>query len=129
VRGVKKQLGPLTQEERGSLLEGFVAVVLKAYGEYADLFDEMSFWSPLDAVKTDVDFLLKKGARFVAIEVKSSNRLGNDAFRGLRAIADLRGLGRRLLVYPGKDALRTDDGIEVWPVQRFFELVERGALF
>lgn len=129
VRAIKKQLSPVTREEQGALLEGLVAVVLKAYGEYAGLFDDFAYWSPSDAAKTEVDFLLRKATRFVALEVKSSPRLSNDAFRGLRAIGALPGLARRLLVYTGGAELRTEDGIEVWPVQRFFEAVEHGLLF
>jgi predicted AAA+ superfamily ATPase len=129
VRAVKRQLTPLAQEERGALLEGFVAVVLRAYGEYAGLFDDLAYWSPTDAARTEVDFLLRKGSHFLAIEVKSSPRLSGDAFGGLRAIESLRGLTRRLLIYTGAKELRTEDGIDVWPVSRLFHAIERGTLF
>jgi len=129
VRAVKRQLTPLAQEERGALLEGLVAVVLRAYGEYTGLFDDLAFWSPTDAAKTEVDFLLRKGDRFVAIEVKSSPRLSSDALPGLRAIGSLRGLERRILVYTGTRELRTEDGIDAWPVQRLFEAIESKTLF
>ncbi|MGH9391697.1 MAG: ATP-binding protein, partial [Vicinamibacteria bacterium] len=95
VRAVKRQLTPLAQEERGALLEGFVAVILKAYGEYAGLFDELAYWSPTDAAKTEVDFLLRKGNHFLAIEAKSSPRLSREVFGGLRAIQSLPGIRRR----------------------------------
>jgi len=129
VRAVKRQLAPVSQEEKGTLLEGFVAMLLKAYAEYAGLFEEVYYWSPADAEKTEVDFLLRKGARFTAIEVKSSRRFSSDALRGLRAISDLKGVGRRVLVYLGEDELRTEDGIEVWPVRRFLEALERKTLW
>lgn len=128
VRAVKKQLSPVAAEERGGLLEGFVANVLRAYGEYARLFDEIWYWSPTDATRTEVDFLLRKGNRYVAIEVKSSTRYGSEAVRGLRAITSLPGV-RRLLVYGGASDLRTEDGIDVWPVKRFLDAVARGELF
>jgi predicted AAA+ superfamily ATPase len=129
VRAVKKQLSPVTAEERGSLLEGLVAVILRAYGEYAGLFDEMWYWSPSDAARTEVDFLLRKGARYVAVEVKSSPRFDNDTLRGLRAIQPLPGLRRRLLVYTGSTHLRTDDGIDVLPTGLFFDAVTNAKLF
>ena len=59
-----------------------------------------------------MDFLLRKGDRFTAVEVKSSRRLSGDDFRGLRGIAELKGLDRRILVAPVPDPLRTEDGIE-----------------
>jgi len=129
VRAVKKHLSPVSAEERGSLLEGLVAVVLRAYGEYAGLFDEIWYWSPADAIRTEVDFLLRKGDRYLAVEVKSSPRFDNDNLRGLRAIRPLHGLRRLLLVYTGSAPLRTEDGIDVWPVAHFFDAVSRGALF
>jgi predicted AAA+ superfamily ATPase len=119
----------VTAEERGSLLDGLVAVVLRAYGEYAGLFDEMWYWSPADAVRTEVDFLLRKGDRYLAIEVKSSPRFDNDTLRGLRAIRPLPGLRRLLLVYTGSASLRTEDGIDVLPLGKFFDAVSGGALF
>jgi uncharacterized protein len=129
VRAVKKQLSPLAAEERGSLLEGLVAVVLRAYGEYAGLFDEMWYWSPAEAARTEVDFLLRKGKRYLAVEVKSSPRLDNESLRGLRAIRGLPGLTRLLLVYTGPSSRRTEDGIEVWPLLDFFEAASGNSLF
>ena len=129
VRAVKKQLTTLAHEEWGALLEGFVAVVLRAYGEYGGLFDEIAYWSPADAAKTEVDFLLRKADRFVAIEVKSSSRASSDAFRGLRAVGSLQGLERRILVYTGTKELRTEDGIDVWPLKRLLESIENDTLF
>jgi hypothetical protein len=58
----------------------------------------MWYWSPADAVRTEVDFLLRKGARYLAIEVKLST-------------------------------LRTEDGIDVLPLGKFFDAVSGGALF
>jgi uncharacterized protein len=129
VRAVKKQLSPVSAEERGGLLEGLAAVVLRAHAEYTNLFDEMWYWSPSDTVRTEVDFLLRKGDHYLAIEVKSSPRFSSDSLRGLRAIESLRGLRRRLLVYTGSAVLRTEDGIDAWPAARFFEAISRGTLF
>ena len=76
-----------------------------------------------------MDFLLKKGASSIAIEVKSSRRSSAESLKGLRAIAALKGLERRLLVYLGPQELQTEDGIEILPVSRFFEALQRGALW
>jgi hypothetical protein len=48
---------------------------------------------------------------------------------GLRAIAELPKLVRRVAVYRGRQALRTDDGIDVWPVDRSVEAVAGGTLW
>jgi predicted AAA+ superfamily ATPase len=128
-RAARKGLGRVEAGERGSLLEGFVATCLRAHGEYDRLFDEMSYWAPADAVRTEVDFLLRRGKRYLAIEVKSSSRIPDDGLRGLRAIAGLAGLVRRVLVLDSKDPIRTADGIDVLPLGNFFDSLAGGSLW
>ncbi len=128
-RAARKALGELDIPERGPLLEGFVATCLRAHGEYDRLFDEMTYWAPADAVRTEVDFLLRRGKRFLAIEVKSSRRIPDDGLRGLRAVAGLAGLVRRVLVLDSKDRVRTEDGIDVLPLREFFDSLADGSLW
>ena len=49
--------------------------------------------------------------------------------RGLRAVADLPRLVRRVLVYTGRRSFRSADGIEVWPARRFAAVVAAGGLW
>ncbi len=49
--------------------------------------------------------------------------------KGLRAIADLKGLQRRVVVYPTGPVLRTKDGIEVMPFERFAEQLAENTLW
>jgi hypothetical protein len=48
---------------------------------------------------------------------------------GLRAIADLKGLTRRLLVCGIERARRTEDGIDLLPVSRFLDELRTGRLW
>jgi hypothetical protein len=48
---------------------------------------------------------------------------------GLRAIGDLPRLVRRILVYLGDRQLKTEDGLEVWPFDRFTLAVAEGSLW
>ncbi len=128
-RAARKGLGDVDAVERGALLEGFVATCLRAHGEYDGLFDDMTYWAPADAVRTEVDFLLRRGKKFLAIEVKSSRRIPDDGLRGLRAIADLPGLVRRLLVLDSRERIRTEDGIDVIPLGTFFDFLADGSLW
>ena len=50
----------MTQEEKSALLEGWVAMLLRAYGHYRDLYEEIYVWAPAEAKKTEVDFLLER---------------------------------------------------------------------
>ena len=129
VRAAKRQLGPLAIEERGALLEGWVFTLLRTYAEERELYDEIFYWSPPSASATEIDFLLRRGREFLALEVKSSARAAPELTKGLRAISDLPRLVRRVAVYAGPRSLTTPEGIEVWPVRRFLEELAGGTLW
>jgi predicted AAA+ superfamily ATPase len=129
VRAAKRQLGPLAQEERGPLFEGWVLTLLRAHNGGSALFDEVFYWAPAQALGTGVDFVLCRGREHLAIEVKSQTRHAHTLLAGLRAIGDLPGLVRRVLVYRGRQPLRTEDGIDVWPLETFLDAVAGGSLW
>ena len=96
VRAVKKLRGPIAPEERGALLEGWVLHLLRAYGEENDLYEDLRYWAPHPANRTEVDFLLRRGDEFAAIEVKAPRRYHTGMLPGLRAVAELPGMVRRV---------------------------------
>jgi predicted AAA+ superfamily ATPase len=118
--------GPVAIEERGPLLEGWVLSLLRAYGEVHQLFDEVYYWA---SANVEVDFLLERAGRQLALEVKSAPRLASAHFTGLRAIADLPSIEKRVLVHPGRLERRTEDGIEIWPLSTFIRRLEAGTLW
>jgi predicted AAA+ superfamily ATPase len=119
VRAMKRSSGAVTREERGQLFEGMVAQLLRAYKDYWGICDEMYYWAPSAGTKTEVDFLLLRGEELIAIEAKSGANFTETWCRGLRAMAQLKGLKHRIIVYPKGPALRTKDGIDVLPFQQF----------
>jgi predicted AAA+ superfamily ATPase len=129
VRAAKRQLGPPAAEERGPLFEGWVLSVLRAHNEVARLFEDISYWAPAEARVTEVDFLLRRGREYLALEVKTRTRASAEDFVGLKAIAGLPGLSRRILLYLGSRRLRTEDGIEVWPLETWLDAVATGRLW
>ena len=130
VRAVKRQLGEVTAEERGPLLESWVVTTLRAHAETreAEGFDEMFYWSP-HRTEVEVDLLLQRGRERLAVEVKAADRYHTGLLKGLRAIADLPRLVRRILVYTGRRSFRSADGIEIWPAHRFASTVASGGLW
>lgn len=128
-RAMKRSLAAVTPEERGLLFESFVAQILRAYRDYRALCEEIYYWAPADSNVIEVDFLLARGAEFVAIEVKSGANFTESWCRGLRAIADLGGLCRRIVVYPEGPALRTEDDIDVVPLAGLAELLASDSLW
>jgi uncharacterized protein len=129
VRAAKGELHPPPAAERGALLEGWVGTLLRAYGEAGSELglrhDGLYYWAPTEG-GTEVDFLIRRGRTFVAVEVKAKETPAARDFAGLRAIADLEGIRRRILVFLGDRPFRTEDGIDVLPVAGFLrELQER----
>jgi uncharacterized protein len=129
VRAAKQQLGPVAAEEQGALFEGFVLTLLRAHNIAGDLFDDVSYWGPAQARQTEVDFLLRRHRDFLAVEVRSQSRFSPPQLDGLRAIGELPKLTRRILVYLGDRSLRTEDGIDVWPLERFAAALADGTLW
>jgi predicted AAA+ superfamily ATPase len=125
---MKRSKGPLVQEEKGALFEGLVAQVLRAYKDYQGLFDEMFYWAPLGQSGTEVDFILIWDSELIAVEAKAGNTFTDTWCRGLRAVEPLKGLRRRIIVYPRGPAMRTRDGIDVLPFQQFAGELAAGAL-
>ena len=129
VRAAKRQLGPLSAEERGPLFEGLVLTMLRAHNLNGALYDDIAYWSPAQAGATEVDFVLRRGREYLALEVKHQSRTGPELLTGLRAIAQLPKLARRIAVYRGRQTLLTEDGIDVWPFERLVEAVAGGTLW
>lgn len=126
VRAVAGNSGPPEVSAIGPLFEGWIAQCLRAYNDYYGLYDEIAYWSPAEARHTEVDFLLRRGRRFVAVEVKATRRWRPDLAKGLRAISDLEGVDRRIVVYLGRQTLRPEPGIEVLPVEKFLDQARAG---
>jgi predicted AAA+ superfamily ATPase len=121
VRAIKRASGEVAIEERGPLFEGLVAQLLRATIDYCGLGEELYYWAPSSKAETEVDFLLVKGKKIIAVEAKSGKSFSENWGKGLRAVASLKGLQRRIIVYPSGPSLKTKDGIEVLPFSLFAE--------
>ncbi len=128
-RQVQKRRGPLSHEERGPLLEGYVLGLLRAHAEVSDLYDDVYYWAPARAKTLEVDFLLERQGRHIAIEVKAQPRYNTAMLKGLRALSELPSLTRSILVYGGERSFRTSDGIEVWPLLKLSEALAEKTLW
>ena len=129
VRAMKNQKGPVAPEERGVLFKGLVAQLIRSYKDYRGLCEEWYYWATAAQNRTEVDFLLGRGGAFVAIEVKTGGTFARSWCTGLRAVAGLDRLCRRIIVYPDGPELRTEDGIEVLPLPVFSNLLAENDLW
>lgn len=109
-----------------------VGQLLRAYGEPVSgtghPFDGLWYWAPSEG-QIEVDFLIKAGTGFVAVEAKAKTVLNSKDFAGLRAIQGLAGVKRRLVVYLGDRPQRTEDGIDVLPLRGFLAALEQHWLW
>ena len=60
VRAARRQLGPVGNEERGPLFEGWVLGLLRAYREEGPLYDDLRYWAAAGS-RIEVDALLLRG--------------------------------------------------------------------
>lgn len=128
VRAVKRQFGPVAAEERGALLEGWVLGQLRAHNEHQGLYDDIAYWAATEST-VEVDFILRRDNRTLAIEVKAAERYHTSFVKGLRAVAELPGMTRRIVVYRGRRAFRTEDGIDVWPLDTLHQALQDDQLW
>lgn len=128
VRTLKKNRGPVAIEEKGSLLEGLIFMLLSFQKDSFNEIDDIFYWSPAEAKLTEVDFLLKKGQELFAVEVKVTEKIRPDDLKGLKAIKELPRVKRRILVCGTKTARQTEDGIEIISFQNFFKLLKTREL-
>jgi len=129
VRAMKQSYGPPTAEERGPLFEGLVAQTLRACQDYTHHFDDMFYWSPAETKTTEVDFLLVKGKRKIAVEVKAGNTFNDSWGRGLKAVQDLPGVEKRILVRPHGLPMKLKTGVDVLPFSDFSSFLFSEKLF
>ena len=61
--------------------------------------------------------------------VKSQRRFSTSMLAGLKAITQLPGLRRRILIYRGQRRLRTSEGIDIWPLEIFLDALETDRLW
>ena len=131
MRAVKREFHAPGELERGPLLEGWVGTLLKAYGDPGSglgfRHDALFHWSPAEG-GIEVDFLIQRGAEFNAIEVKAKRKLSSRDFIGLKAIGDLKGIRRRIVVFMGERPFRTENGIDALPIPDFLQELQSGAI-
>ena len=89
----------------------------------------MYYWAPAQARDTEVDFLLLRDGKSIAIEAKASPRVHERDLAGLRAVAPLASLRRRILTYTGPRRMRTPDGIDILPLPDLLDALESDRLW
>ena len=102
--------------------------LLRAHNEHQSVYDDIGYWAAAESA-AEVDFVLTRDREHLAIEVKATERYNTAMLKGLRAVADLPRLARRILAYRGQRAFRTEDGIDVWPLANLHHALQTDELW
>lgn len=109
--------------EYGAALEHLVFLECQAYLSYRRLELPLTFWRSQS--KMEVDFVIGDE---MGIEVKASANVSEKHLSGLRALAEEVPRIRKLVVCLERKARRTEDGIEILPVEEFLRKLWGDAL-
>ena len=110
----------------GKAFENWIFHELSAFNDYRECYADLAYWRLASGI--EVDFVV--GLMEIAIEAKATVKVTRDHLKGLRAlIKDHPSVARRLIVCLEPRRRRTEDGIEILPVDAFREELWSGALF
>jgi predicted AAA+ superfamily ATPase len=128
--GVVRALGnrvrvPLSDEERGVLLETYVLHELRAWINQADCGGELFYYRTRGGV--EVDFIWRLGDNAVGIEVKSTQRWRPQDARGLRDLLENKVIQRAFGVYRGDRELLEGE-VRVLPLIQFVKALQSGQV-
>lgn len=126
-RAAKGQWGKVSPEERGHLLEGWVANTLRVNYAYRDEEVKLAYWAAHGS-DVEVDLIASRGGRHIAFEVKSAERRRSSDSRGLRAVAELPGLAGRYLVQPTPMPGQSEGGVNIISPEMLGEMAAAGEL-
>lgn len=117
---ILRPTGPLDHpaEIDGAALEGLVFQHLRAWIDYSKNTYSLSYWRT--HTKKEVDFVIYGADAFYAIEVKNTQKLRPQDFKGLRAFYTEFPEATRILLYRGREQL-CRDGVYCIPCEKFLK--------
>jgi len=110
---------PKGTPELGKALEHFIFTELLAYKDYVDNTLALFYWRSL--TQFEVDFVVQIKNEIWGIEVKSTDHVDKDDFKGLRALAEEIPHLKKIVVCMAIRPSKTSDEITVLPLQTFCE--------
>jgi len=100
----------------GKAFENWVCHELTAFISYRQVDADLTYWRLASGI--EVDFVV--GDMRLAVEAKAGSNISSHHLKGLRSLAeDHPEVGRRIVVCREPKARKTDDGIEILPVETF----------
>jgi predicted AAA+ superfamily ATPase len=126
VRAITGQLrDPLSDTERGTLLETYVLHELRAWMNVSACGGQLSYWRTPSG--SEVDFVWTRASRACGVEVKASRRWRREDGAALRQMVAEGVVQRGFGVYLG-DAPLKDGAIEILPLAAFLARLAAGKV-
>ncbi len=118
VANILKKIGRIYEgsETFGRALEHLLFLELRTFLDYERLDTSLSYWRSTS--QFEVDFVLGDS---VAIEVKARPRVHLRDYKGLLALSEEVRLKRKIVVCTENRRRRTDEGVEIIPIQEFLK--------
>ena len=110
--------------EFGDVFEHFILLEMRAYISYFRKKNKMTYWRTTS--KFEVDLLIDQN---IAIEIKSTELAQNKHIKGLRALKEEDIFSRYIVISNDENKRLTDDGIEIYPWEKFLEELWSNNLF
>lgn len=125
VYGALRPKGPFDKPEEiaGASLEGLVAQHLRAWNDYSQQDNQLSFWRTREGL--EVDFVVYGPQGIWAIEVKHSQRVSSQDTRSLKVFLEDYPMAHALLLYCGTEQLRMGN-VLVLPCEKFLKQLKPG---
>lgn len=111
---------PLSNDERGSLLEGWVFHELQAAVSYQRIGGELRYWRAPSG--KEIDFVYTRGEEAFGIEVKSANKWRPEFAAPLNELVELGTLKKGIVVYDGEVPLK-ERHVQAIPVAHLSKLL------
>lgn len=108
----------------GSALEHLIYSELKAYISYSNIDKELTYWRTHS--KFEVDFVI---GNEIGIEVKAKKRISEKDEKGLKSLAEEAPLKKKIIVCNESQKRKSDNGIEIFPIEEFLESLWSGEIF
>jgi predicted AAA+ superfamily ATPase len=122
----RKDVAPGTPEY-GKMLEQALLIEIRAYMDYRKVDKKLEYWRSTS--QFEVDFLVYSNLRdIVAIEVKGSTNPSTKDFKGLKALNEEFKLSKKIVVCLAETPRKTEEGIEILPLEVFLNRLWSGDL-
>ena len=111
------------QTEYGKFFENYIAMELRAYLDYNDKTETLSYWRTRSGL--EVDFTI---GNTIAIETKTTKSVSSNDLKGLRALKEENVFKKFIIVSRDETIKYTEDGILLLPWHEFLEWLWRGDI-